>query len=67
MAEMKDGTILADDAIRLAIDLEDRGHRLSVHDGALRVSHGAKLTAEDTAAIKRYRWQLMAITAMCEP
>ncbi len=61
VAEMKNGLIIADEAITLALSLEDRNHRLTVQDGALHVSDGKRLTAEDGAAIRRLRWHLMAI------
>src|SRR6185295_514753 len=61
MAEMKHGLFVADEAIRLALTLEARGHMLSVQDGALLVSSGSALTPEDTIAIRRWKWHLLAI------
>lgn len=59
--ELCSGTRVDDDAIRLAVDLEARGHVMTVKDGKLVVSQGSTLTAVDRAAITRLRWHLLAI------
>ncbi len=61
MTELRSGLLVADAAITLAVHLEARGHRLTAEAGILKVSDGARLTAEDTAEIRRYRWHLLAI------
>ena len=63
MTELRGGLLVDDDAIRLAVRLEDAGHVLSVKDGALLVSRGASLSTEDRAAIRAMRWHLLAIAA----
>ena len=61
--ELRGGLFVLDSALRLAIDLEARGHVLTAKDGALHVTNQSRLTAEDKAAIKAQRLHLMAITA----
>ena len=63
MTELRGGLIVHDDAIRLAVRLEDAGHVLSVKDGALLVSHGASLSTEDREEIRRLRCHLLAIAS----
>lgn len=58
---LRSGLTLPDAAILLAIDLERRQHRLSAKDGALLVSDGSRLTAEDRAQIRTWKPQLLAI------
>ncbi len=42
---LRGGLVVRTDALRLAVALEAKGHQLTAKDGALRVSHGAALTA----------------------
>jgi hypothetical protein len=58
---MKNGTIIDDAAIALALALEARGHVMTATDGELRVSNGAALTAADRELIRRYRFHLLEI------
>ena len=67
MTELRGGLMMDDDAIRLAVRLEDAGHVLSVKDGALLVSHGASLSPGDREEIRRLRWHLLAIAAYQTP
>ncbi len=61
MTELRGGLFVHDDAIRLAVDLEARGHRLTVDRHLLVVSDGTKLTKTDLAAIQRLKNHLLAI------
>ncbi len=61
MTELRSGLLVADTAITLAVQLEARGHVLTAEAGVLKVSDGARLTADDTAAIRKWRFQLLAI------
>jgi hypothetical protein len=52
-----------DEAVVLALRLEHAGHTLTASHGQLTVTNRAKLTAEDIAAIKQHRFQLLGIAA----
>lgn len=60
---LKGGLIVAVPALRLALDLEDRGCQLAVDDptGEVVVTPAARLTDEDRAAVHRWRFHLAAI------
>lgn len=60
MAEIH-GLLIADAAIAIALDLEHRGHVLTATNGELRVTQPPELTEADRAAIRRYRFHLLAI------
>jgi hypothetical protein len=53
----------AEEALVLALALEDCGHALSAKDGALVVSHGATLTPADRAAIQQWKAQLLELVS----
>jgi hypothetical protein len=58
------GLIVPVDVWRFALDLEARGHRLSVtEDGKLRVTNGLGLTSEQTRKIEASRLHLLALAA----
>lgn len=61
--ELKGGLIVHDDAVLLALDLERGGHALTARDGALLVTNGSALSAEQRASIGRLKRHLLAITA----
>lgn len=61
--ELHGGLFVADEAIRLACNLEARGFALTAKDGALLVSNGSALTATDRAGIVRLKRHLLAIAA----
>jgi hypothetical protein len=56
-----DGMHFHDESVVLALRLEQVGHMLTATNGQLTVTNRAKLTAEDIAAIKRHRGQLLGI------
>ena len=59
---LRHGPTLPVEAIELAIDLERRGFRMSLDAGQqFQIEPPAKLTAEDRAAIRRWRLHLGAI------
>jgi len=63
---MRSGVIVREDAMRLALDLDARGHSLTARDGKLVVGNGSLLTAADLAQIKSLRWHLLAIAGLKE-
>jgi hypothetical protein len=67
MIELRGGLIVHDDAIRLAIDLENCGHVCAVRDGVRTVTNGSTLTAADIEQIKRLKNHLLAIAAYVPP
>lgn len=52
--------------LQLAWDLEARGLELREDCGQLVVSPRSKITAEDDAAIRRHRDELLALVTYCE-
>jgi hypothetical protein len=52
------------EALELANSLKARGFALSAIAGQLWVKPAAQLTADDTAAITRWKWHLLAIAAV---
>lgn len=67
LVELRAGPIVRADALQLALSLEARGHGLTVKDGALHVTHGSALTAEDRATIGACKAHLLAIVAYQAP
>lgn len=65
--ELRGGLLVREDAVVLALALEAHGHALSVKDGALLVSNGSTLTAEERASIVALKRHLMAIAAYVAP
>lgn len=65
--ELRGGLLVREDAVILALALEHSGHALSVKDGALLVSNGSTLTAEERASIVALKRHLMAIAAYVAP
>jgi hypothetical protein len=63
--QLRDGPIVRETAVSLALSLEARGHVMTAHDDKLTVSEGSRLTAEDRAAIARERLHLLAIVVYC--
>lgn len=67
VTELRGGMFVGTEAILLAIDLEARGHVLTSKDGALLVTDGSRLTAEDRAGITRLKRHLLAVAAYEAP
>lgn len=67
LVSLRGGPIVTADAIALALALEARGHGMTAANGALRVSNGSALSADDRAAITRQRMHLLAIAAYQPP
>lgn len=67
LVELRAGPIVTADALRLALDLESKGHALTAKDGALHVTNGKALTAEDRAAIVQWKRHLLAIASYEAP
>ncbi len=65
--ELKNGPIVRADSVRLYLDLEARGHVLTVQDNALRVSNGSALTAEDRAQITALKPFLIVLVTYTPP
>lgn len=60
---LKNGPLVAAEAVALAVQLENDGHALSVREGKLIVTDGSKLAEPVRAQISRLRYHLMAIAA----
>ena len=65
--ELKGGLRVSIAALQLAIDLEMRDFTLWVHDGLIYVDPRERLTNDEMARIRRYRWHLLAILAYQAP
>jgi len=65
--ELKGGLLVDERAIALAIALEGAGHGLSVRDGALLVTNGSGLSAEQRQQIMAWKAHLCAIAAYEPP
>lgn len=69
--QFRDGPLLSEEAVLLALDLEKRGHVMTVRgdllEGAkLNFTQTAKLTAADREAIARVRQHLLALVGYIE-
>ena len=58
---LRNGLLVTERAVTLALRLEDAGHTLTAREGTLLVGNGSTLTAEERAAIAADRWHLLAI------
>lgn len=65
--ELRGGLLVRTDAILLALALEAKGHALTAKDGALLVSHGSALSAEDRASIQQLKRHLLAVAGYEPP
>lgn len=66
LLQLRDGPLVRESAVLLALDLEARGHALQSKDEKLTVTEASKLTAHDRAAIKENRLHLLALVAYCQ-
>lgn len=66
LLQLRDGPIVRQDAVDLALRLEAAGHGLSVANGVLTVTNGSKLSAEDRAAISALRLALVGLIGYCQ-
>ena len=64
---LRDSLTVRSDALRLAVALEAKGHMLTVKDGALMVTNGSQLTADERAAITALKPHLMACVTYRAP
>lgn len=64
--QLRDGPLVRESAVLLALSLESRGHALQSKDEKLTVTEASKLTATDRAAIKENRLHLLALVAYCQ-
>jgi len=67
IVELKGGLFVHRDAVLLALDLERGGHALTARDGALLVTNGSTLSAEQRASIGRLKRHLLAIASYEAP
>lgn len=65
--ELRGGLLVQSDALDLALALEQRGLTLAAKDGALLVSPGSALSADDRVAVQRWKRHLLAIAAYQPP
>jgi len=63
VTELKGGLFVSNEAIALGISLEAAGHVLNVRDGALLVTNGSGLSAEQRQQITAWKRHLVAIAA----
>lgn len=64
---LTDGFVVSLDALRLAWDLEGRGfHVRLAEDGGLIVSPRSRIEADDDAAIRRHKTELIALAKHVE-
>ena len=64
---LRGSVTVREDALRLALALEAQGHQMTVAEGKLIVSDGARLTPETVARIKSHRMDLLTIAAYVAP
>ncbi len=65
--ELRGGLVLREDAVLLALSLEELGHRIATSDGKLTVTNGAALSPELREQIKDCRLHLMAVASYSPP
>ena len=64
---LKDGLIVSLDALKLGWDLEARGfHVRLAEDGGLLVSPRSRIGADDDAAIRQHKAELIALARYCD-
>lgn len=63
---LRNGPDVPLDVFRLALDLELRGARFTVADGKLRID-GLKVSAEEAAALKRWKPHVIALVEYRAP
>jgi hypothetical protein len=63
LVTLKSGLVLPLAAVKLALDLEDRGFRFAVADGRLFVSPRARLVDADREQIRQWLPALVAIAS----
>lgn len=61
MVTLKGGVIVSQEALELALDLEQRGISLKADSGTLKASPATAITPEDATAITRHKWHLLEI------
>lgn len=67
LIQLRDGPLVREDAVRLALELEEAGHALTVSESVLTVTQGSTLTAEQRAHIATLRFHLMALAGYAPP
>ena len=63
---LKGNVIVPVEAVRIALDLEQRGLQLRLDGDGLSIGPPDRITAEDQASIRRWRFHLCAILACAE-
>lgn len=64
--QLRDGPIVREDAVRLALKLEEACHVLSAANGVLTVTNGSALSDEDRQAIGACKAHLLALVGYCK-
>lgn len=67
MIQLRNGPLVREDAVLLALNLEDAGHTLTAKQGKLLVSEGSRLSEGVRRAIQAVRLHLLAIAAYEPP
>lgn len=65
--ELRGGLLVRTDAVILALTLESACHALTAKDGALLVTNGSALTADQRTQIQALKRHLLAIAAYQAP
>lgn len=64
---LRGGLIVPLEALRLLWDLEDRGFSFTLEDDRIIVRPGSALTADDEAAIRRWRPDVLTLLSYTPP
>src|SRR4051812_37931623 len=63
---LRDGLALPLEPVRLTLDLESRGFKLERADEDIAIRPASRLTDEDRAAIRRWKFHILAIVDRCD-
>ena len=67
LLQLRNGPLVREDALLLALALEAAGHEMRVTNGVLTVTNGSALTPEQRQQISAVKFHLMAIAAYEPP
>ncbi len=65
MLQLRDGCIVREDAVLLALSLERQGYALSLVNGKLSIAPGSKLTTDERKQIQVCRLHIMELLDYC--
>jgi hypothetical protein len=67
LIQLRDGPLLREDAVMLALELEAAGHTMTIKNGVLEVSRGSALTQRQRHQIHTCKRHIMALLAYEPP